>query len=107
MTRTACLTAIALLAFAFGHAHAQGPPDAAPLALVADRVFDGQNMQTGWVVVVRGQRIEGAGPAASTSPAGARTIKLAGMTLMPGLIEGHSHLLLYASPAPWGMRNER
>jgi len=102
MTRTACLTAIALLAFAFGHAHAQGPPDAAPLALVADRVFDGQNMQTGWVVVVRGQRIEGAGPAASTSPAGARTIKLAGMTLMPGLIEGHSHLLLHPyNETPW------
>ena len=70
--------------------------DAAPIALVPDRVFDGQTMQSGWTVVVRGRRIEAAGPAASvTIPAGARTIKLAGMTVMPGLIEGHSHLLLH------------
>jgi imidazolonepropionase-like amidohydrolase len=64
-------------------------------ALVADRVFDGQTMQSGWTVVVRGRRIEAAGPPSSvTIPAGTRTIKLAG-TLMPGLIEGHSHLLLH------------
>lgn len=67
------------------------------VVLVADRVFDGQSMHSGWAVVVRGRRIEAAGPAASvTIPAGARTIKLpAGTTLMPGLIEGHSHLLLH------------
>jgi imidazolonepropionase-like amidohydrolase len=65
------------------------------IAVVADRVFDGQTMQSGWTVVVRGRRIEAAGPAASvTIPTGARTIKLAG-TLMPGMIEGHSHLLLH------------
>jgi imidazolonepropionase-like amidohydrolase len=66
------------------------------IALVPDRVFDGQTVHTGWVVLVRGQRIEAAGPAASVSvPAGARTLKLAGTTLMPGMIEGHSHLLLH------------
>ena len=48
------------------------------------------------MVVVRGDRIEAAGPAASTpAPAGARTITLTGTTLMPGMIEGHSHLLLH------------
>lgn len=77
---------------------AQAPP-AAPAAVTvfqADRVFDGESSHTGWVVVVRGDRIEAAGPAASTTtPAGARTIRLAGMTLMPGMIEGHSHLLLH------------
>jgi imidazolonepropionase-like amidohydrolase len=58
-------------------------------------VFDGERMQSGWAVVVRGDRIEAAGPAAS-APAGARTITLPpGTTLMPGLIEGHSHLLLH------------
>ena len=72
----------------------QEPP---VIALLADRVFDGQTIQSGWVVVVRGRRIEAAGPAASVPvPAGARTIRLpAGQTLMPGLIEGHSHLLLH------------
>ena len=53
-------------------------------------------MHTGWTVIVRGERIEAAGPSASTPvPAGARTIALPGTTLMPGLIEGHSHLLLH------------
>jgi imidazolonepropionase-like amidohydrolase len=45
---------------------------------------------------VRGQRIEAAGPAASlTLPADAETIDLAGATLLPGLIEAHSHVLLH------------
>ena len=66
------------------------------IALVPDRVFDGQTLQTGWTVVVRGRRIEAAGPSASVSvPAGARSIKLPDLTLMPGLIDGHSHLLLH------------
>jgi imidazolonepropionase-like amidohydrolase len=66
------------------------------VVLRADRVFDGERMQTGWAVVVRGDRIEAAGPAATTTAAGARTITLPpGTTLMPGLIEGHSHLLLH------------
>ena len=64
--------------------------------LRADRVFDGETSHTGWIVVVRGDRIESAGPAASISvPAGARSIALPGTTLLPGLIEGHSHLLLH------------
>ena len=68
----------------------------ASIVLRPDRVFDGERSHAGWVVVVRGDRIEAAGPAASTTaPAGARTIDLPGTTLMPGLIEGHSHLLLH------------
>ena len=66
------------------------------VALQPDRVFDGDRNHAGWVVVVRGDRIDAAGPAASTPvPAGARPIRLPGTTLMPGLIEGHSHLLLH------------
>ena len=54
------------------------------IVLQADRVFDGERMQSGWAVVVRGERIDAAGPMASlTIPAGARTIVLKGMTLMP------------------------
>src|SRR5262245_21375283 len=60
------------------------------------RVFDGEAMREGWAVVVRGQRIETAGPAASiAAPTGAETIDLPGATLMPGLIEAHSHVLLH------------
>lgn len=66
------------------------------VVLQPDRVFDGESMHPGWIVVVRGDRIESAGAAASmTLPAGARTIVLKGTTLMPGMIEGHSHLLLH------------
>jgi imidazolonepropionase-like amidohydrolase len=72
---------------------AQSAPN---LVLQPDRVFDGEAMHAGWTVIVRGDRIEAAGPAASTpAPAGARTIALPGTTLLPGLIEGHSHLLLH------------
>jgi imidazolonepropionase-like amidohydrolase len=80
-------------------ASASSAPSAAqPSAsvLVPDSVFDGERLQQGWSVVVRGDRIVAAGPAASvTTPPGAETLRLSGSTLMPGLIEGHSHLLLH------------
>jgi imidazolonepropionase-like amidohydrolase len=87
-----------LVAAAVQVAGAQAPAPAAPAVSVLqpDRVFDGEQMHAGWVVVVKGDRIDSAGPAASiTVPPGARTIALAGTTLMPGLIEGHSHMLLH------------
>jgi imidazolonepropionase-like amidohydrolase len=66
------------------------------------RVFDGEAMHAGWAVRVKGNRIDAAGPVASVDAAGATVIELAGMTLMPGLIEGHSHVLLHAySETPW------
>ena len=64
------------------------------IVLQPARVFDGAQMQTGWSVLVRNERIEAAGPSIA-APAGAETIALPGMTLLPGLIEGHSHLLLH------------
>jgi imidazolonepropionase-like amidohydrolase len=59
-------------------------------------VFDGVNPQPyeGWSVLVEGDRIVAAGPNL-TAPAGARTVDLPGTTLMPGMIEGHSHLFLH------------
>ncbi len=53
-------------------------------------------MHEGWAVLVEGNRIIAAGPLASLRvPAEAERIELPGHTLMPGMIEGHSHLLLY------------
>ena len=61
-----------------------------------DRVFDGEQMHQGWAVIVHGHTIEAAGPAATLHvPAGAVVMELHGATLMPGLIEGHSHLFLH------------
>ena len=72
------------------------PALAQPVLLRPARVFDGVNPQPheGWSVLVDGDRIAGAGPSLA-APAGARTIDLPGSTLMPGLIEGHSHLFLH------------
>ncbi len=71
-------------------------PPPASVVLVPARVFDGAQLQSGWEVVVTGERIAAAGPTGSvTRPAGARVIQLRGLTLMPGMIEGHSHLLLH------------
>ncbi len=59
-------------------------------------------MHAGWQVRVKGNRIDAAGPAAGMESAGAAVIDLPGMTLMPGLVDGHSHVLLHAySETPW------
>ena len=84
-----------------GSVLAQGaaPADSGRVVVLApDAVWDGvaDAPQRGWIVVVRGQRIEAVGPESRISaPAGAERIALAGATLLPGLIEGHSHLFLH------------
>jgi imidazolonepropionase-like amidohydrolase len=76
-----------------------------PLVLKPARVFDGLAVEphAGWVVVVRGDRIEAAGPADKVSaPEGARVLELPGLTLLPGLIDLHSHVLLHPyNEASW------
>lgn len=69
-----------------------------PILLKPDRVFDGTTAtpHVGWVVLVRGEKIVAAGPADRIEvPKDAKSIVLDGMTLLPGLIDAHSHLLLY------------
>src|ERR1700756_4307488 len=60
------------------------------------RIFDGVSPQPheGWSVLVEGDRIAAVGPNLK-APSGARSIDLPGATLMPGMIEGHSHLFLH------------
>ncbi len=78
---------------------------ATPILLVPDRVFDapaGLN-RAGWVVLVRGDRIFAVGPRGSVNvPAGTREVPLPGTTLLPGLIEAHSHMMLHPyNEAAW------
>ncbi len=90
--------AFALLSAFTASLAAQAPTSApaAPRLLQPARVFDGEAMHEGWVVLVQGQEIVAAGPAAEVAaPAGAERVALPGLTLLPGLIEGHSHLLLH------------
>ena len=94
-----------ILTFPFVHmtSSAQNAP---PLTKTAETVyllkpahiFDGESAQlhTGWVVLVRGEKIEAVGPASDVkAPADAKVIDLPGLTLMPGLIDAHSHILLH------------
>ncbi len=62
------------------------------------RVFDAEDgkIHDGWVVLVRGERIAAVGPATQVqAPQDARTVDLAGMTLLPGLMDIHSHIFLH------------
>lgn len=63
--------------------------------LKPDRVFDGEQMHTNWVVLVQKNKIVQAGPLNFKLSAATRIIELKGTTLLPGLIEGHSHLFLH------------
>jgi len=73
--------------------------------LLPDGVFDGvgETVQRGWGVLVRGQRIAAVGPVASLgAPADAERIALPGTTLLPGLSDLHSHVLLHPyDETPW------
>jgi len=88
----------ALVALLGASPAAAQPPAARPpgaVLLRPARVFDGATTHDGWVVLVRGERIERVGPAATLPAGDAAVVELPGATLMPGLIEGHSHLLLH------------
>ena len=90
-------TAVLLASMLPGRAQPASPP-AAPTAtlLRPAAVFDGQDRHEGWAVLVENDRITAVGPVAQVAaPAGARTLDLPSLTLLPGLIEGHSHLLLH------------
>ncbi len=75
---------------------ASAPPADAPTAVVlhAARVLDvesGKLIAPG-TVVVRGDRIEAVGGADVKTPDGARVIELGDATLLPGLMDMHTHL---------------
>ncbi|HET7604842.1 MAG TPA: amidohydrolase family protein [Sphingomicrobium sp.] len=72
------------------------PALAEPILLKPAQVFDGvdPHPHPGWSVLVDGDKIAAVGPNLGI-PAGAKVIDLPGTTLIPGLIEGHSHLFLH------------
>jgi len=64
--------------------------------LTASRVFDGEKMHEGWAVLVKGTKITAVGPLSGMDvPSGTAKVNYPNATITPGLIEGHSHLLLY------------
>ncbi|NII75667.1 imidazolonepropionase-like amidohydrolase [Dyella sp. SG562] len=74
------------------------PAAAADTLLLPARVWtgDGNQAHAGWAVLVHDGAIAAVGPAAGIQPpAGARRVELPGATLLPGLIDLHSHLFLH------------
>ncbi|OKS87834.1 metal-dependent hydrolase family protein [Mucilaginibacter polytrichastri] len=66
------------------------------ILLKPDRVFDGQTMHMGWSVLIKDNHIEAAGETNSIIIApNTQVIDLKGTTLLPGFIEGHSHMFLH------------
>ena len=85
-----------LLAFAVNAADKPAPTTS--YLLKGDRVFDARSEHThaGWAVLVQGDRIAAVGPADRIrAPSDARVIDLPGTTLMPGMIDAHSHIFLH------------
>jgi len=81
-----------------GYAPLVPPMPEGPVLLRPDRVFDATSEEAheGWVVLVEGDTIAAVGPAdAVEAPAGARVVDLRGTTLLPGLIDAHSHVFLH------------
>ncbi|MFN8574874.1 MAG: amidohydrolase family protein, partial [Gemmatimonadaceae bacterium] len=80
-------------------------PTATTVLLRPARVYDGASdaTQDGLVVLVQGERILAVGrPNEITVPKDARVVDLPGMTLLPGLIDAHSHILLHPyNEASW------
>ncbi len=68
-----------------------------------DRVFDGRELHAGWTVLVEDDRIVYAGAETQARQVAAdKVLRLEGQTLLPGLIEGHSHVLLHPyNETPW------
>ena len=84
----------------------QCPPAARTIAVKAGRLFDSKagRMLTNQVVLLQGERITEVGPAAQVKiPAGAEVIDLSNATVLPGLIDAHTHM--FNTPKP-GMSRE-
>jgi imidazolonepropionase-like amidohydrolase len=92
------VTALVLLALSAVSAASDEPAESKVVVLRPSYVFDGSSPQVhdNWVVTVRGERISAVGPASEMkAPEAARVIDLKGATLLPGLIDAHTHVLLH------------
>src|SRR5216684_1333927 len=85
---------------------AQNAPQVSVTVIRAGTLIDGKSGEPkkNQVIVIRGNRIESVQDAASAKiPSGAKTIDLSGATVLPGLIDSHTHIFLWGEdPAKGG-----
>src|SRR5229473_2910589 len=85
---------------------AQSAPQVSVTVIRAGTLIDGKSGEPkkNQVIVIRGNRIESVQDAASAKiPSGAKTIDLSGATVLPGLIDSHTHIFLWGEdPAKGG-----
>ena len=99
MNKTICSVAVLLLSWtALGQSSPSQAPQSPPVTviragtLIDPRVNEPLHNQ---VIVIRGDKVESVGDAASTQvSAGAKVIDLSNSTVLPGLIESHTHIFL-------------
>jgi imidazolonepropionase-like amidohydrolase len=78
-------------------------PQTPPILIKAGRLIDGRSdgARSNVGILIAGDRIKAVGPLAQVQAqagTGARVIDLAQMTVLPGLIDAHTHLLLQGDP---------
>jgi hypothetical protein len=89
-------------------AASEASPDESRCAYVAGRVFDGLRVLTGHAVTVSGGTVTGVVPTGALPP-GVPTLTEPGCTLLPGLIDAHTHFLRWQGPQflAWGVTTIR